>query len=257
MENDYLIYGKQKSYNEVKSFLNHYYQEVKKCGYKHRTAHVLDLIDASQKTKILDYGSGWGVFSKMISEKSENINVTGIEIDSMSLKISQDVIGETENLKFLDKSIQDLSDQSFDCAISMQVIEHVHNPGNYLKEVNRVLKDGGELIISLPHILQPMLSISLLLRSQKKLNNRLKSHSLNMLENYRKEHDHIQAWDSAHFVSFAASLGFEFQEIRMVEGMPLPFIKYWHTKIFGLRNLSYKMVFKFKKRKFINITNHD
>jgi len=256
--NKYLIYGEEKTYEEVFEFIKEYSENVKNEKYKHRTAHVLDLIkDEGKDLKILDYGSGWGLFTKIISEKSNSFDVTGIDLDKMSLKISQDIIGEKDNLHFLNQTIFDFKENFFDYVVSMQVIEHVHNPGNYLKEINRVLKNDGTLIITLPNVVQPMSILSLLIKSQKKLNLRLKERSQDMLKNYMKEHDHIQAWDPNHFVTFASSLGFEFEEIRMVEGVPVPFFKYWYTKLFGIKNLSYKMVFKFKKIKFVNIENND
>lgn len=254
----YKIYGKEKTYDEVREFINNYSENIKKEKYNHRTAHVLELImDNNKSIKVLDYGSGWGLFSKIISEKSDKFDVTGIDLDSMSLKISQEVVGSTDNLHFLDKKISDFDKKTFDYVVSMQVIEHVHNPGNYLKEVNRVLKDNGSLIITLPNVIQPMNFLSLFIKSTKKLNSRLKERSKYTLNNYKKEHHHIQAWDPNHFVTFASSLGFEFEEIRMVEGVPIPFFKYWYTKVFGIRNLSYKMVLKFKKVNFVNINNND
>jgi 2-polyprenyl-3-methyl-5-hydroxy-6-metoxy-1,4-benzoquinol methylase len=254
----YIIYGQEMTYNATKKFIFNYYDKVKNEGYKHRTAHVLDLIEKNDNpVKILDYGCGWGIFSKIISEKSENFDVTGIDLDDMSLKISQEITGEKENLYFLNKKIFDFDEKMFDYVISMQVIEHVHNPGNYLKEINRVLKDNGKLVISLPNVMQPISLLSLLIKSTKKLNIRLKERSLYILKNYKKEHDHIHAWDPNHFVTFVSSLGFEVEEVRMVEGVPMPFIKYWYTKIFGIKNLSYKMVFKLKKVKFIDIANYD
>lgn len=253
----YKLYGKNKTFDEVSLFLESYYDGVQKSEQKHRIAHFLELIDDKSKIDILDYGCGWGIFSKIVSEKSMNCNVTGIDLDDMSLNISKDIVGEKENLHFLDRKISDFKDKSFDYVLSMQVIEHVHNPGNYIKEINRVLKEEGYLIISLPNIVQPISILSLLTKSVSKLNMRLKERSSHILNNYKKEHDHIQAWDPNHFVTFLASMGFEFEEVRMVEGVPVPFFKYWHTRIFGIRNLSYKMVFKFKKVKYVKIGNND
>lgn len=253
----YKLYGEEKTFAEVKEFLDKYYSAVKKEGKKHRIAHFLELINDEHKVNVLDYGCGWGIFSKLIQEKSKNLNVEGIDLDPMSLSIAKDIVGELESLHFFNKKIIDYANKSFDYVLSMQVIEHVHNPGNYLREINRVLRDDGHLIISLPNVTQPNIILQLLLKSSKKLNRRLKERSELMLSNYKKEHDHIQAWDPYHFVTLLASLGFEFQEVRMVEGVPLPFIKYWHTKIFGIKNLSYKMVFLFKKIKEVEIDIYD
>lgn len=258
MQKKYKVLGKYLSPSEVIEYLNNYYNDVKNKGYRHRMAHILDfIIDDNKDKKILDYGSGWGMFSKILSEKSKKFYVTGIDIDSTSLEISQDIIGKKNNLQFLNKTIFEFDEKVFDYVVSMQVIEHVHNPGNYIKEINRVLKDDGKLIISLPNGVQPRSILSLLTKSKRKLNTRLKARSLDVLDNYKKEHNHIHSWDPVHFVTFVSSLGFEFEEVKMVEGIPFPFRKYWHTKIFGISNLSYKMVYKFKKIKFVNISNND
>ncbi len=37
---------------------------------------------------------------------------------------------------------------AFDCVLSSQVLEHVLNPGLYLREAHRVLKPGGSLVVS-------------------------------------------------------------------------------------------------------------
>lgn len=41
--------------------------------------------------------------------------------------------------------------ESFDNVIAGDVIEHLENPSHFLREANRVLREGGRLIISTPH----------------------------------------------------------------------------------------------------------
>lgn len=45
-----------------------------------------------------------------------------------------------------------LPDDSCDCAVSMQVLEHISDPDKALKEINRVLKGNGLVLISVPHV---------------------------------------------------------------------------------------------------------
>lgn len=47
-----------------------------------------------------------------------------------------------------------LKDDSFDMVMSTQVIEHVPNPLDFLKEIARTCKPGGTVIISLPFVYQ-------------------------------------------------------------------------------------------------------
>ncbi|MFH1134351.1 MAG: class I SAM-dependent methyltransferase [Nanoarchaeota archaeon] len=45
----------------------------------------------------------------------------------------------------------DFNDGSFDCVISFQVLEHIHDELRFLKEAKRVLKTGGKLYLSTPN----------------------------------------------------------------------------------------------------------
>ncbi len=42
-------------------------------------------------------------------------------------------------------------DEYFDNVVAGDVIEHLENPSHFLREVNRVLKKGGRLVLSTPH----------------------------------------------------------------------------------------------------------
>lgn len=44
-----------------------------------------------------------------------------------------------------------LADNSFDCVLSFQVIEHIKNDRFYLQEIHRVLKPGGVALITTPN----------------------------------------------------------------------------------------------------------
>ncbi len=47
--------------------------------------------------------------------------------------------------------LSSFSDNSFDCVVSFQVIEHIQNDVAYLKEIHRVLKPGGFALITTPN----------------------------------------------------------------------------------------------------------
>jgi SAM-dependent methyltransferase len=42
-------------------------------------------------------------------------------------------------------------DEQYDVVVSLAVIEHLTNPGNFLAEISRVLRSGGTLILSTPN----------------------------------------------------------------------------------------------------------
>jgi SAM-dependent methyltransferase len=45
-----------------------------------------------------------------------------------------------------------LPDAHFDCALSSEVFEHIFNPHEVLKELNRVLKPGAKLLVTCPFV---------------------------------------------------------------------------------------------------------
>lgn len=53
------------------------------------------------------------------------------------------VVGDAFNLPF--------EDESFDCVIASEVIEHVPNPEAFVRSLFRVVKKGGALILSTPY----------------------------------------------------------------------------------------------------------
>lgn len=151
-----IIHGKQLSEAGVLDFVKDYKRTIES-DPKSRYCKLIKLIPT--QSKIIDLGCGWGTFAKMVAEKG-NI-VLGIDNSENEIEICITVWGNTERLKFERKEIYDIDDESFECVVSTQVIEHVHNPGNYLHQCNRVLRNGGLLIISLPNVMNPRFFLAL------------------------------------------------------------------------------------------------
>ncbi|MEW6170262.1 MAG: class I SAM-dependent methyltransferase [Candidatus Omnitrophota bacterium] len=97
---------------------------------------------------ILDVGSGEGSLLKMLQDK--NNKVFGIEAS------------ETGQLACREKGVAcssiDISrekfpypDSNFDIVLCLEVMEHLENPYHCLCEINRVLKDKGLFITSIPN----------------------------------------------------------------------------------------------------------
>ncbi|MBI3601165.1 MAG: class I SAM-dependent methyltransferase [Nitrospinae bacterium] len=92
--------------------------------------------------KTLDIGCG-GKPYKNICNSSEYI---GLEIDSPENRKNKEADYFYYGKKF------PFQDGEFDSVITSQVLEHIFNPDDFLSEANRVLKDGGILLISIPFV---------------------------------------------------------------------------------------------------------
>lgn len=67
---------------------------------------------------------------------------------------SVDIEARTENVTYI-SDIHDMGvvpRESFDCAICLEVLEHVSNPFVAVGEIEKVLRPGGKLILSVPHL---------------------------------------------------------------------------------------------------------
>lgn len=101
---------------------------------------------------VLDAACGEGYGSNLLSMNAEI--VYGIDIDEESIEHAQNKYLKG-NLEFLTASIEKLpfEDHSFDVVVSFETIEHVNEnlQQQFLKEIKRVLKKDGILIMSTPN----------------------------------------------------------------------------------------------------------
>lgn len=101
---------------------------------------------------VVDCGCGEGYGSKIIS--SAAAKVVGVDVDQKTIARATQKY-QRPNLSFqaadLEKRIPIQSD-SVDVVICLQVIEHLQHPKALLQEVYRILRKGGQLIISTPNM---------------------------------------------------------------------------------------------------------
>ncbi len=100
---------------------------------------------------ILDYGCGPGYGSEILANYAEK--VIGVDIREKPLKYASEHY-RSNNLSF--KIISptyphSFENQSFDIIVLSHVIEHLPNVRATLKELNRILKTNGKLIINTPN----------------------------------------------------------------------------------------------------------
>lgn len=100
-----------------------------------------------KNAKILEVGCGLGFFLKWLKNKYE---VAGIDISYEAISIAKKILEDT-NLFVCDAQQLPFKDNIFHCVIAFDVIEHLQSPSEFFKEVARVLKKGGLLVISTPN----------------------------------------------------------------------------------------------------------
>lgn len=108
---------------------------------------LLERVAPQARGRLLDVGCGdkpyLAIFERFVSE------YVGIEHESSFLRTSA-AHGERKPDLFYDGTRLPFEDGYFDTLLSVQVLEHTPHPASLLREMARVMKDDGLLILSAP-----------------------------------------------------------------------------------------------------------
>jgi ubiquinone/menaquinone biosynthesis C-methylase UbiE len=103
----------------------------------------------SPRAVVLDIGCGTGEFEKLLLEKHPNQQIVGVDISQKMLEIAQQKCQGHSNAIFLATSalVLPFSDHSFDVIVSASAFHYFNEPEAALKEMRRVLRPGGGVVI--------------------------------------------------------------------------------------------------------------
>lgn len=98
--------------------------------------------NAAVTPKILDVGCGGGFKANFLA--TQGFDVTGVDLSTDSLSVARRY-DKTGKVKYLEANAEKLpfAENSFDCVIAMDFLEHVEDPAAIIKEISRVLRPGG------------------------------------------------------------------------------------------------------------------
>lgn len=110
---------------------------------------VLDLLSSEEPKKILDIGCGTGETISFLQKQFPDANIQGVDLSPEAVKFTksrghQATISSATKLPFPDKT--------FDAVLLLDVIEHIKDDTNTIKEAKRVIKNNGCIIITAPSL---------------------------------------------------------------------------------------------------------
>ncbi len=138
---NYSVWGK--SSKEIEKFIG----ESKKILFGHLFLRILKFVKKSEKQKILDIGTGQGYLLEVAEDY--DFDCYGIEISKYA--------SERANKKFPNKifcgNLKDAKykDCYFDVITLTDVLEHLKNPSEIFKEICRILKPNGIIVLTVPN----------------------------------------------------------------------------------------------------------
>ena len=100
---------------------------------------------------VIELGSGPGFYTEQLLALLPNSSVTAVELDPVLIERSEQYLRDqaSDRLRIVEASIMDtgLPDKSFDFAIARLIFCNLPDPVGAAKEVLRILKPGGKLVI--------------------------------------------------------------------------------------------------------------
>lgn len=148
---------------------------------------IITDLKVNKKANILDAGCGGGyVLHELYRRGFEN--VWGFDASKMGITLAQSSYPDLRDRL----AVHDVYDtqlpphfppHTFDLVLSVEVIEHLYSPRDYLKNIGYWLKDGGVFIISTPY------------------NGYMKNLVISLLNKY--DHHHNPLWNGGHIKYFS------------------------------------------------------
>ncbi len=117
--------------------------------------HIISLIQNSEfsghRNKILDLGCGAGRTSILLAQKG--FDVIGLDLEKKAIEIAKQKANfHKVKVEFMIKDItKPFQSNAFDFVICQEVIEHITNYQDVIKNAFKALKKGGYFMLSTPH----------------------------------------------------------------------------------------------------------
>lgn len=125
--------------------------------------HYVDFVIrfTPKDSKILDLGCGNGISSRLLHQA--NFDVVGTDISPLFLQDAQnwESLHDGPKLRYQVCDVLELpfEDDSFDVICSNELIEHLPDVETALKEMVRVVRPGGRVLLSGPNLCSPLTSL--------------------------------------------------------------------------------------------------
>ncbi|MCH2231480.1 MAG: class I SAM-dependent methyltransferase [Crocinitomicaceae bacterium] len=134
------------------TLLDYYENNYQRTNYfspitRARYNHLLDKFESKRKTnRILDIGCGHGFFLEVAKERGWE--VYGTELSNKAIEDCELKEIQMHKGRILESTYEE---NTFDIVVSIEMIEHINYPKEYVKIIQRILRKGGQCYITTPN----------------------------------------------------------------------------------------------------------
>jgi 2-polyprenyl-3-methyl-5-hydroxy-6-metoxy-1,4-benzoquinol methylase len=128
--------------------------------YHHERREILPIVPRGA-TSILEIGAASGKTLRWIKTIYPNVKTTGVELNGeLAEELSRNA--DTAIIGNIAECLPKL--KNYDLILLLDVLEHLHNPTDVLRNLRKLLEPGGHIIVSVPNVSHLSVTIPLLVR---------------------------------------------------------------------------------------------
>lgn len=197
----------------LEQFYQSYWKERGVSG--HRPRHDIFTNWIADGSSVVDIGCGDGAFLEYLLKNKKGISASGLDISTEGVRLAKErgidaKVGDaTERLPYADKS--------FDYAVSSEMLEHIPNPEDALREMRRIARKA--VLVSIPNIALWKHRVRLMFQGKFPVQWVL------------EPKEHIRFFSISDFKTMARSRGFTVKAIKVSSGTRL--VKNLWPNLFG------------------------
>jgi len=137
------------SIKEFSKWADNYDNPLTSITFRQTNAKIVKLLDPKKNSSLLDVGCGSGILIKYLLDDNRGMKLFGLDITPKMVEVAKRKFANDPNVEItLGSAIKmPYKDNSFDYVTCASSFHHHPNPLQSAKEMVRVLKPGGKLLI--------------------------------------------------------------------------------------------------------------
>lgn len=194
-----------------------------------RARLIINALETKRPARVLDVGCGRGFYLHVLTEFDFVREIQGVDVNRTYLELARR--SQTDpRVRVQEAVIEALpfADETFDFAICSEVLEHLRDDLAGLRELHRVLRPGGTLMVSVPDRHFPFLWDPINWVLMRALDTHVPKH-IWWLAGIWADHERLYTRDQ--LAGAAESAGFRVEQLRSVVSHCLPFS---HFLLYGI-----------------------
>jgi SAM-dependent methyltransferase len=113
-------------------------------------AWILSCIESHVRGDVLEVGAGLGTYTAGLSSMSMSRSVTAVEPSSSAAAKLRSSVAGLAGVRIVEGTLASVPPGEHDCAVLINVLEHIEDDAAALDEIHAALRPGGSLCIWVP-----------------------------------------------------------------------------------------------------------